>query len=102
MSKCSFCGMSISQGTGKMHVRKDGRIFNFCSSKCERSQLVLHRRPRSVRWTSDARAAKEERKHAAEADSQEKKVSKTPDTESKKASPKKAAPKKETAKVSKK
>jgi large subunit ribosomal protein L24e len=77
MPKCSFCGINIARGTGKMFVRKDGRIYNFCSSKCENNQLVLRRRSRSVKWTADARKAKEERKHANEASAPAKKSTAT-------------------------
>jgi large subunit ribosomal protein L24e len=48
---CSFCGDEIEPGTGKMYVKKDGAIFYFCSSKCERNQLKLGRVPRRVKWT---------------------------------------------------
>jgi len=48
---CSFCGSDIPPGTGKMFVKKDGAIFYFCSSKCQRNQLKLKRVPRRVRWT---------------------------------------------------
>jgi large subunit ribosomal protein L24e len=62
--KCTFCGTNIAKGTGKLFVKKDGRVLHFCTQKCETNMLVLHRRPRSVRWTADARQAKEERRHA--------------------------------------
>ena len=48
---CSFCGDDIEPGTGKMFVKKDGTIFYFCSSKCEKNQLRLGRVPRRVKWT---------------------------------------------------
>ncbi len=48
---CSFCGSDISPGTGKMYVKKDGTIFYFCSSKCQRNQVDLKRVPRRVRWS---------------------------------------------------
>jgi large subunit ribosomal protein L24e len=48
--RCSFCKREIEPGTGKMYVRNDGRIFYFCSSKCERNMLVLGRNPRKVKW----------------------------------------------------
>ena len=50
--ECSFCGKTIEQGTGKMFVKKDGTVFYFCSSKCEKNALKLKRVPRKVRWTS--------------------------------------------------
>ena len=61
---CSFCGDDIEPGTGKMFVKKDGIIFYFCSSKCEKNQLHLGRVPRRVKWTkryvSQAKAAEKE------------------------------------------
>jgi large subunit ribosomal protein L24e len=35
--KCSFCSQTIPQGRGKILVKNDGRIFNFCNSKCQRN-----------------------------------------------------------------
>jgi large subunit ribosomal protein L24e len=48
---CSFCGEEIEVGTGKMYVRRDGRIFYFCSGKCEKNMLKLKRNPRKLKWT---------------------------------------------------
>lgn len=50
MKKCSFCGSNIEPGTGKMHVKKDGTVYSFCSSKCEKNMLKLHRNPRTTKW----------------------------------------------------
>lgn len=55
---CSFCGNDVEPGTGKMFVRKDGTVFFFCSSKCEKNLLDLGRVPRTVRWTRAAIQAK--------------------------------------------
>jgi len=51
--KCSFCDKIIEPGTGKMFVKRDGTIFYFCSSKCQKNQK-LGRVPRKVRWTNHA------------------------------------------------
>ena len=48
---CSFCGNEIEPGTGKMYVKKDGSIFYFCSSKCEKNLVKLRRKPRKFKWT---------------------------------------------------
>ncbi|MET1124964.1 MAG: 50S ribosomal protein L24e [Archaeoglobaceae archaeon] len=48
---CSFCGYEIEPGTGKMFVRRDGRILYFCSGKCEKNMLKLKRNPRKLKWT---------------------------------------------------
>ena len=48
---CSFCGNEIEPGTGKLYIRKDGTIYYFCSSKCQKNLLKLKRVPRKVKWT---------------------------------------------------
>ena len=48
---CSFCGEEIEPGTGKMYVRRDGKVFYFCSRKCEKNMLELGRNPRKLKWT---------------------------------------------------
>jgi large subunit ribosomal protein L24e len=49
MAKCSFCAEKIEDGTGKAVVLKTGKMFWFCSSKCERSHK-MGRDPRKVKW----------------------------------------------------
>ncbi len=39
MRTCSFCHKEIEEGTGKMYVKKDGSIYFFCSSKCEKNMI---------------------------------------------------------------
>ncbi len=56
--KCTFCGITIPKGTGKIYVKKDGKVFNFCSSKCERNLLKLKRKAASVKWTESHRSDK--------------------------------------------
>jgi large subunit ribosomal protein L24e len=53
---CSFCGIQIEPGTGKMFVKKDGTIFYFCSTKCQNNQK-LGRVPRRVQWTKAGKKA---------------------------------------------
>ena len=48
---CTFCGVEIEPGTGRMYVRKDGVTYNFCSSKCFKNLVQLGRVPRRVTWT---------------------------------------------------
>ena len=55
MVKCSFCGIEIPKGTGKLYAKKDGRAFYFCGSKCEKNTLKLERIPRTTRWTLEAK-----------------------------------------------
>lgn len=51
--KCSFCGIEIPIGTGKMYVKKDGKIFYFCSNKCEKNLIKLGRKARKTTWTNE-------------------------------------------------
>ena len=51
MAKCTFCRATLEPGTGKMFVLKDGTIYHFCSSKCQRNQLHLGRTGRLEKWT---------------------------------------------------
>jgi len=48
---CTFCGDEIEPGTGRMYIKKDGVVFNFCSSKCFKNLVVLGRVPRRTTWT---------------------------------------------------
>ncbi|PKP54336.1 MAG: 50S ribosomal protein L24e [Candidatus Altiarchaeales archaeon HGW-Altiarchaeales-3] len=56
--ECSFCSHEIAPGTGKTYVTKQGKIFHFCSSKCEKNMFKLKRKPRRVQWTETYRAEK--------------------------------------------
>ncbi|MBW2988064.1 50S ribosomal protein L24e [Candidatus Woesearchaeota archaeon] len=48
--RCSFCNKRIPEGTGTMYVKASGKIFYFCSSKCEKNMLKLKRKPTKVEW----------------------------------------------------
>jgi len=63
--QCTFCGSNIARGTGKMYVKTDGRIFYFCSSKCEKNLIKLGRIPRKIRWTAEHRRLKDALKSGA-------------------------------------
>ena len=52
MSKCSFCGMDIERGTGKIFISKESKSLYFCSMKCEKNMLKLKRNPRKLKWTA--------------------------------------------------
>jgi len=52
MARCSFCSTSIEKGTGKIYVRKDGKILHFCSRKCEKNMLKLKRKPSRLKWVT--------------------------------------------------
>ncbi|MEW6036468.1 MAG: 50S ribosomal protein L24e [Candidatus Micrarchaeota archaeon] len=55
MPNCSFCDGPILKGTGLIYVKKDGTIYNFCSSKCRKNNLDLGREGRRQKWTPAAR-----------------------------------------------
>lgn len=61
MAKCSFCSQELSAGTGKMLVKNDGKIFFYCSKKCE-NNANLKRMPAKVNWIRKSDAKKAERK----------------------------------------
>lgn len=51
MVKCSFCGTTLSPGTGKIYVKKDGKLLYFDKSKCEKNLLKLKRNPLNTKWS---------------------------------------------------
>jgi len=63
---CSFCGSEIEPGTGKMFVKKDGTVLNFCTNKCFKNMIELKRVPRTTRWTAKYAIEKKARLKAAE------------------------------------
>ena len=63
---CSFCGAEIEPGTGKMFVKKDGTVMNFCTSKCYKNMIELKRVPRTTKWTMKYAAEKKARLKVAE------------------------------------
>ena len=63
---CSFCGAEIEPGTGKMFVKKDGTVLNFCTNKCYKNMIELKRVPRTTAWTEKAAIEKAARIKAAE------------------------------------
>jgi large subunit ribosomal protein L24e len=42
----------VEKGTGKMFIHSTGKILYFCSTKCEKNLLKLHRDPRNFKWAS--------------------------------------------------
>jgi len=56
---CSFCGEEIEPGTGRMFVKKDGTILQFCNSKCYKNMIELRRIPRRTAWTAQFYREKE-------------------------------------------
>lgn len=73
---CTFCGHEIEPGTGRMYVRKDGVVYQFCTSKCYKNMIELKRVPRRTTWTTWHAREKETRMKAAEPEPAAKKVRK--------------------------
>ncbi len=55
MVNCSFCDGPLVKGTGLIYVKKDGTLYNFCSSKCRKNTLNLKREGRRQKWTPAAK-----------------------------------------------
>lgn len=49
--KCSYCGKEVEPGRGILFVQRSGSVLSFCSNKCKKSQLVLKRDPKKLKWT---------------------------------------------------
>ena len=49
--ECTFCGKEIVQGTGKIYIKDDGKVWNFCNKKCEMNTVKLGRKGRNTSWT---------------------------------------------------
>ncbi|MGP8076556.1 MAG: 50S ribosomal protein L24e [Thermoplasmata archaeon] len=49
--QCSFCAREIEPGTGMMFIKRDGTVFNFCTSSCRKQQLNLGRVGHRFKWT---------------------------------------------------
>ncbi|MEM0324530.1 MAG: 50S ribosomal protein L24e [Candidatus Aenigmatarchaeota archaeon] len=47
--KCNFCNSEIKPGTGKMYVTSSGKIYLFCSSKCEK-YFLMNRSLKVHKW----------------------------------------------------
>ncbi|MCK5304365.1 MAG: 50S ribosomal protein L24e [Candidatus Heimdallarchaeota archaeon] len=51
IKKCSYCGKDVEHGCGMLYVQRTGTVLTFCSNKCKKSQLVLKRDPKKLKWT---------------------------------------------------
>jgi len=100
---CTFCGSEIEPGTGRMYIKKDGVVYNFCTSKCFKNMVILGRVPRRTTWTRYYEREKEVRMKGepiAEEAPRAKKIPKTPaQPEEKKPVAEKPAEKKEEPKA---
>ncbi len=62
MPICSFCNNEIAKGTGFIYVFRDGKALNFCSQKCKKNSLNLHREGRLMKWTNKSLVVRTEKK----------------------------------------
>ncbi len=58
MARCSFCRGTVHPGTGMIFIKNDGRMFPFCSQKCEKNLFKLEHVPRTTKWTRAFRLEK--------------------------------------------
>lgn len=56
--KCTFCGGQIPEGSGKVFVKIDGRVFHYCNSKCQKN-FNMGRHAKNITWTETAHKLKE-------------------------------------------
>ncbi|MEM5828057.1 MAG: 50S ribosomal protein L24e [Candidatus Aenigmatarchaeota archaeon] len=49
---CNYCNREIKKGTGKMYVTSVGKVYLFCSSKCEK-YFLMGRKLKSHKWLKD-------------------------------------------------
>ena len=56
--ECSFCGKDIRKESLSIYVNSKGKMFYFCSSKCDRNRLKLKRSRRKTKWTKSYRKEK--------------------------------------------
>ncbi|MBT4352011.1 50S ribosomal protein L24e [archaeon] len=61
MVKCSFSGEDIPKGTGKMFIKKDGKVLYFKDNKSEKNFFKLNRKPRTTKWTQEYKKEKKQR-----------------------------------------
>ena len=59
--ECSFCGKEIRKGLESVYVTAKGKLYYFCSSKCDKNMLKLGRSKRKVKWTATYRKEKDAR-----------------------------------------
>lgn len=59
--ECSFCGKEIRKGLESVYVTAKGKLYYFCSSKCDKNMLKLGRSKRKVKWTATYRKEKDSR-----------------------------------------
>ncbi len=55
---CNFCGTAIPRGKGTAYVYTKGKINYFCSTRCYKNGIVLHRKFNKKERRERERAAK--------------------------------------------
>ena len=63
MRICEFTKKTIPPGTGKMFVRKDGKVLYFIDGKAEKNFLKLKRKSRTTKWTEEYQNLKKAKKN---------------------------------------
>jgi large subunit ribosomal protein L24e len=93
---CTFCGIDIEPGTGRMYIKKDGIVYQFCSSKCFKNMVELGRVPRRTTWTRYYDREKQVRLKASETSAPAKKRKVKKVKKPKEEKPEEAEPEKES------
>ncbi len=62
--KCAFCSEELPKGSGIMYVYKTGNIEYYCSSRCYKNGIILHRKinPKEMPRTKKVEAKAEAKK----------------------------------------
>ena len=50
MPNCTYCNRPIPRGTGKLFIRKTGKMIYLCSSKCDKNMNQLGRKQAKMKW----------------------------------------------------
>lgn len=62
IAKCIFCGVEQEDFMGTYFIKNDGLVHYYCSSKCYKNHLKLHRDKKKVRWTESHKILKASKK----------------------------------------
>lgn len=60
MPRCSFCKQNYEFPRGLTLALNDGNILYFCSNKCRKNMLKLHRDNKKVNWVRKHELVKKE------------------------------------------
>ncbi|MCL5099584.1 MAG: 50S ribosomal protein L24e [Candidatus Marsarchaeota archaeon] len=57
--KCSYCGSDLPRDGGMMYVFRTGKINYYCSSRCYKYDIILHRKlKKEVKATAQVKREK--------------------------------------------